>query len=184
MKKGKVVVTILLVIVVGVLMFIVGQYAASKTNYNLFKVSDKTTKSDVKNDEKVLEEITKVYKDTFENIQKVNENDGMIQGTFSNNESIYTINEEIASKFFTDKSINYLENNKNRENLEKILMYSILGSTNKGVRPLKIVCKNSNYVVATGKLDYSSEKEIIEDEYPLYIIFKKVNNSYKIDMFE
>ena len=189
MKKGKVVAT------VGVLMFIVGQYAASKTNYNLFKKSDKTIQNGVKNDEKdsesvanndekVLEEITKVYKDTFENIQKVNENDGMIQGTFSNNESIYTINEEIASKFFTDKSINYLENNKNRENLEKILMYSILGSTNKGVRPLKIVCKNSNYVVATGKLDYSSEKEIIEDEYPLYIIFKKVNNSYKIDMFE
>ena len=195
MKKGKVVVTILLVIVVGLLMFIVGQYAASKTNYNLFKKSDKIIQNGVKNDEKdsesvanndekVLEEITKVYKDTFENIQKVNENDGMIQGTFSNNESIYTINEEIASKFFTDKSINYLENNKNRENLEKILMYSILGSTNKGVRPLKIVCKNSNYVVATGNLDYSSEKEIIEDEYPLYIIFKKVNNSYKIDMFE
>ena len=34
------------------------------------------------------------------------------------------------------------------------------------------------------ELNYSSEKEIIEDEYPLYIIFKKVNNSYKIDMFE
>ena len=42
MKKGKVVATILLVIIVGVLMFIVGQYAASKTNYNKATWSDIT----------------------------------------------------------------------------------------------------------------------------------------------
>ena len=125
-----------------------------------------------------------MYKNAFENIQKVKENDGMIDLTYNNNETIYTINKEIASKFFTDKAINYLENNKNSQDLEKILMYSMLGSTNKGIRPLKIVCTNDDYVVATGKLEYDSEKEILEDEYPLYIIFKKVDNTYKIDMFE
>lgn len=184
MKKGKVVVTILLVIVIGVLMFIVGQYASGKMDYNMFKESETITKSKNLDDNQVLDEITKVYKNAFENIQKVKENDGMIDSTYNNNETIYTINKEIASKFFTDKAINYLENNKNSQDLEKILMYSMLGSTNKGIRPLKIVCTNDDYVVATGKLEYNSEKEILEDEYPLYIIFKKVNNTYKIDMFE
>lgn len=55
MKKGKVVVTILLVIIVGILMFIVGQYVANKTDYNLFKESDKTTKNNVTNDENAPE---------------------------------------------------------------------------------------------------------------------------------
>lgn len=44
MKKGKVVATILLVIIVGVLMFIVGQYASSKMDYNMFKESEKDNK--------------------------------------------------------------------------------------------------------------------------------------------
>ena len=97
MKKGKVVVTILLVIVIGVLMFIVGQYASGKMDYNMFKESETITKSKNSDDNQVLDEITKVYKNAFENIQKVKENDGMIDSTYNNNETIYTINKEIAS---------------------------------------------------------------------------------------
>lgn len=61
MKKGKVVATILLVVIVGILMFIVGQYAASKTNYNLFKKSDETTQKGVKKDENAPE-VSKEHK--------------------------------------------------------------------------------------------------------------------------
>lgn len=61
MKKGKVVATILLVVIVGILMFIVGQYAASKTNYNLFKKSDETTQNGVKKDENAPE-VSKEHK--------------------------------------------------------------------------------------------------------------------------
>lgn len=82
MKKGKVVVTILLVIVIGVLMFIVGQYASGKMDYNMFKESETITKSKNSDDNQVLDEITKVYKNAFENIQKVKENDGMIDLTY------------------------------------------------------------------------------------------------------
>lgn len=58
MKKGKVV-TILLVIVVGVLMFIIGQYASGKMNYNMFKESEKNSTSTAKKDEP---EISKEHK--------------------------------------------------------------------------------------------------------------------------
>lgn len=55
MKKGKVVVTILLVIVIGVLMFIVGQYASGKMDYNMFKESETITKSKNSDDNQVLD---------------------------------------------------------------------------------------------------------------------------------
>lgn len=61
MKKGKVVVTILLVIVVGVLMFIVGQYASSKMDYNMFKESEKDNKTEEKKNS-VMPEISKEHK--------------------------------------------------------------------------------------------------------------------------
>ena len=61
MKKGKVVVTILLVIVVGVLMFIVGQYASGKMNYNMFKESEKDNKTEEKKNS-VMPEISKEHK--------------------------------------------------------------------------------------------------------------------------
>lgn len=61
MKKGKVVVTILLVIVIGVLMFIVGQYASSKMDYNMFKESEKDNKTEEKKNS-VMPEISKEHK--------------------------------------------------------------------------------------------------------------------------
>lgn len=61
MKKGKVVVTILLVIVVGLLMFIVGQYASSKMDYNMFKESEKDNKTEEKKNS-VMPEISKEHK--------------------------------------------------------------------------------------------------------------------------
>lgn len=61
MKKGKVVVTILLVIIVGVLMFIVGQYASGKMNYNMFKESEKDNKTEEKKNS-VMPEISKEHK--------------------------------------------------------------------------------------------------------------------------
>lgn len=61
MKKGKVVVTILLVIAVGVLMFIVGQYASGKMNYNMFKEGEKDNKTEEKKNS-VMPEISKEHK--------------------------------------------------------------------------------------------------------------------------
>ena len=61
MKKGKVVATILLVIIVGVLMFIVGQYASSKMDYNMFKESEKDNKTEEKKNS-VMPEISKEHK--------------------------------------------------------------------------------------------------------------------------
>ena len=51
-------------------MFIVGQYAASKTNYNLFKKSDKTIQNGVKNDEKDSESVANNDEKVLEEIKK------------------------------------------------------------------------------------------------------------------
>ena len=70
-----------------------------------------------------------------------------------------------------------------------VLLGSIFNVTDSGKRPLTVVSENDDTVVATGQiingvtLDGQSN-EIDSDAYPLYIIFKKVNNTYKIDMFE
>lgn len=61
MKKGKVVATILLVVIVGILMFIVGQYASSKMDYNMFKESEKDNKTEEKKNS-VMPEISKEHK--------------------------------------------------------------------------------------------------------------------------
>lgn len=203
-KNGlKVLVVILLVLLIGVIMFIVGQYTSNNTNMNLFKNNteetiknnntvkeDNTVKEeDKKIDEtKVLDEITKVYKEAYQKMTDINDpSNSILKSSFEKNNVVYTVNKDSASKYFTDKGINYLESN--ISNIESVLLESIFNVTDSGKRPLTVVSENDDTVVATGQiingvtLDGQSN-EIDRDSYPLYIIFKKVNNTYKIDMFE
>lgn len=203
-KNGlKVLVVILLVLLIGVIMFIVGQYTSNNTNMNLFKNNtEETTKNnntvnedntvkeeDKKIDEtKVLDEITKVYKEAYQKMTDFNDpSNSILKSSFEKNNVVYTLNKDSASKYFTDKGINYLESN--ISNIESVLLESIFNVTDSGKRPLTVVSENDDTVVATGQiingvtLDGQSN-EIDSDAYPLYIIFKKVNNTYKIDMFE
>ena len=203
-KNGlKVLVVILLVLLIGVIMFIVGQYTSNNTNMNLFKNNtEETTKNnntvkedntvkeeDKKTDEtKVLDEITKVYKEAYQKMTDFNDpSNSILKSSFEKNNVVYTVNKDSASKYFTAKGINYLESN--ISNIESVLLGSIFNVTDSGKRPLTVVSESDDTVVATGQiingvtLDGQSN-EIDSDSYPLYIIFKKVNNTYKIDMFE
>ena len=124
-KNGlKVLVVILLVLLIGVIMFIVGQYTSNNTNMNLFKNNtEETTKNnntvkedntvkeeDKKIDEtKVLDEITKVYKEAYQKMTDFNDpSNSILKSSFEKNNVVYTLNKDSASKYFTDKGINYL----------------------------------------------------------------------------
>lgn len=81
--------------------------------------------------------------------------------------------------YFADKAINYIYKGYRAYSTPSMgfLLSSILSSTNQGIRTLTII--------ATGQLiEGASETLYDADKYPLYIIFKKESNSWKIDLFE
>ena len=121
-KNGlKVLVVILLVLLIGVIMFIVGQYTSNNTNMNLFKNNteetiknnntvkeDNTVKEeDKKTDEtKVLDEITKVYKEAYQKMTDINDpSNSILKSSFEKNNVVYTVNKDSASKYFTDREL-------------------------------------------------------------------------------
>lgn len=132
-------------------------------------------KEDIKNekDETVLlNEITTVYTNTFSYINS---------GKIAIDSDISKL--EGTKKYFTSKALDYISRKNGPSNM--VFFAGIFGLTDQGRRPLTIVSYTEDTVIATGQLVKGSEQVMYdEDNYPLYIVFKKENNSWKIDLFE
>jgi len=102
----------------------------------------------------------------------------------SSNSDNSVINKTLATNYFTDKAINYIESEYSNARLTSFPLGTIFNDTNSMERPLTIVSVTDDIVVATGQIVNPSSESIDSDLYPLYIVFKKVDNTYKIDMFE
>lgn len=181
-KKG---VSAVIVIILSILFLIVGFLVS----YIIFNDTSKckttdTTKTVEKTENKVNEEkkddnteallndINNVYKNAY---NYINSGDLDITSDLSNNSELKT--------YFTDKAMNYISKNNSATNV--VFFYGILGSTDQGIRPLTIVSYTDDTIIATGQLiEGASETLYDADKYPLYIIFKKEANSWKIDLFE
>ena len=120
-------------------------------------------------EKKMLEDITKVYEDAFNYINSGNLD---ISSDLSNVTDL--------KNYFTDKAFDYISRNNNANNM--IFFTGIFGITDQGIRPLQILSYTDDTIIATGQLIENPLGD--SDTYPLYIIFKKQENSYKIDLFE
>ncbi len=136
---------------------------------------DVVEKDEVKNEvdeAALLNEITKVYLDTY---SYINSGEIAIDSDISKLEG--------TKKYFTNKALDYISRKNGPSNM--VFFAGIFGLTDQGKRPLTIVSYTEDIVIATGQLVKGSEDVMYDaDNYPLYIVFKKENNSWKIDLFE
>ena len=158
-------------------------------NVDIFKTTD--------------EEIEKIFQKKYSDVYSQLEEGKFLQTTITKELVLgyseitgYKINLSKLSDYFTDDCINYIKrkfyytdndidyyiipNNKNFYNFSN----TIFGVTNQGKRNIKLILHDNDTVVlkadeADCKGDNCSSKYGGE-----YIIFKKVNNNWKIEMFE
>lgn len=212
-EKGMIVVIILLALVIlGLLGYIAYDKGyislGKKTNKIDKKVPVKGTinnNTDQKSNisERVLAEVQKIYSDAYDSMQKVNNYEKTVievgeKGTFGGVVVLeaYKMNFDVIEKYFTDRAINifkvyytdtsyghkdgsyyiFYEENE-RSNVKKEFDHTIFGTTDQSKRKLQLVIYDDNMVVAKS----SKSSFIDEDE---YIIFKNINNQWKIDMVE
>lgn len=138
---------------------------STKENENIKEEKNKEIEDN--NEEELLKQINTAYENAYNYI-----NSGIdITTDFSNQPEL--------KSYFTDKAINRISKNNGMS------IYSILSSMDQGKRPLTIVSYTDDTVIVKGQLVKGNPNTMYDaDEYPLYIIFKKENNTYKIDMFE
>jgi uncharacterized membrane protein len=117
-----------------------------------------------------LDSITTVYENAYNYINENEINDLTNFNKYSSNLKTY----------FTDKALNYISLNENNNN--DVFFSGLFGRTDGGIRQLSIVSSSDDVIIANGQLQSSDTTD--GDAYPLYIIFVKENDSYKIDMFE
>lgn len=129
-----------------------------------------------------------MYREAFDNMTNSDNEDISI---FNYDAGKYVINKSNAEKYFTEKAIAYLEHY--QDDIGNLLLSSIFNVTDQGKRPLKILTVKDDTVIVTGQIvngvidteeDTSDWDWLSDDQYPLYIIYKNVNGTYKIDSFE
>ena len=151
----------------------------------------------------VLSEIQKVYDDAYSAVNKVNDyNIVSIQvgeeGTVGGVETLkaYKMNFSLIEKYFTDRAMNIIKvyytdtpyghkdgnyyifaEETKRSYDKKEFDHTIFGTTDQSKRTLKLIYSNESEALAVSeKSSFLGENE--------YVYFKKVNNEWKIDMFE
>lgn len=178
----KIIVVILLILLVGIAMFILGQYVSSQ-NYHYVKEQENEKIDNTQNENSSnLSTVAKIYEEAYIKMSEI-DGTGILKTEFINNNIINTINESEAKKYFTDKAIDYL--NKNSNNIQNILLSSIFNVTDQEKRTLTVVLENKDTLIASGQIvNGGSTGQLSNDKYPLYIIFKNINGVWKIDMFD
>lgn len=134
------------------------------TNNNL---KEENTK-EIDDDSNLLEEVTEVYKNAYKVI--------------NSHEAYTTYNEQELSPYFTKKALATIERNVASASSTPAFFSGIFGHVNQSIRTLTIVEEDDDTVIATGQNINNQNGD--SDNYPLYIIFKKESNSWKIDLFE
>lgn len=97
-------------------------------------------------------------------------------------EAYTNYNEAELSPYFTKKALTLIERNVSAQSSTPAFFTGIFGHINQSIRPLTIVENSDDTVIATGQNINSQTGD--SDSYPLYIIFKKESNIWKIDLFE
>lgn len=178
-SKGLIVVVILLVLaLIGLSTYVVYD---SKNANKYIKEEEKTTSQNKKVDDleknesnktdtkKVLSEVSDVYKEAY--------------NVINSHEEYTKYDENELSPYFTKKSLNIIEKMvTNSSNTNPAFFSGLFGRTNQSIRPLTILYATDDTVFATGQTIDNSQGD--KDEYPLYIVFKNDNGTWKIDLFE
>lgn len=176
-KKSKgPLIFILILIILGLVGYIVYDKFFTNNTQNNVKIEEKDEVIESKIDkDEALKEATKVYEEMF---------DAFANANFKYNQTQEYYQTEYAD-YFTEKGSYEVFNMLNDETGSK-LMSSIFNVVDQGKRKLTIQFVDDNTLVATG-LFTAEENEYgtgDSDLYPRYIIFKKIDGVWKIDMFE
>lgn len=184
-KSNKGVIILLVILLVGALGYIAYDKFLIKDESKVTKAT-KTTTNETKNDttivdntnkdeiqtldkNQILKEVTQVYSDAFVGFYspkpEVKQNVDYYKNKYD--------------KLFTDKGVFMVYSMFNADEGTGI-MSTMFNITDQGERKLSLVLATNDMVVATGVYEGQGDKT----PYPEYIIFKKVDGVWKIDMFE
>lgn len=175
-SKGPVIIIILLLLIIfGLAGYIYYDKFMAPTEPKETKDTDTTKKNDNVDEKQVLKEVTKVYEEAYNGFLKDFSNDAAKDVEFYKNK---------YGKLFTDDGA-YRVFEMMMDTTGSGILKSIFNETDQGIRTLKLVYTDGNIAVATGT--YTVPEDVdwgSSSPYPEYIIFKKINNTWKIDMFE
>lgn len=179
-KSNKGIIIVLVILVIGLIGFIaydkLSTNNAQSNNSNPIEAKDsiKNSKDEIEkptiDKEQVLTDVTKVYEDVFKSISAddMGKDEAYLKTKYGN--------------YFTDKGLYDLYLMFQDQTGSSILS-SIFNTTNQGVRTLTIIFADEENALATGIYTASGDNGD-SSRFAEYIAFKKVNGTWKIDMFE
>lgn len=184
-KSNKGVIILLVILLVGALGYIAYDKFLIKDESKVTKAT-KTTTNETKNDTTIVDNTNKDEIQTLDKNQILKEVTQVYSDAFG---GFYSPKPEVKQnvdyyknkydKLFTDKGVFMVYSMFNTDEGTGI-MSTMFNITNQGERKLSLVLATNDMVVATGVYEGQGDKT----PYPEYIIFKKVDGVWKIDMFE
>lgn len=180
-KSNKGIIIVLVILVIGLIGFITydklsqnnttgsGDSNSTEVKDSIKNSKDETEKTTI-DKEQVLTDVTKVYEDVFKSISAddMGKDEAYLKTKYGN--------------YFTDKGLYDLYLMFQDQTGSSILS-SIFNTTNQGVRTLTIIFADEENALATGIYTASGDNGD-SSRFAEYIAFKKVNGTWKIDMFE
>lgn len=180
-KKNKIfmLVSILLFFIIIGLMCYIFLDSNDKENKRKKEVKIEEKNIEVKDDTKLSNTTEDISKEYLQVVTKVyNE----AYNTINSHEAYTEYNESELSPYFTKKSLDTIQKQISSSNDASPAFFTgIFGKINQGARTIKIVTAHEDIIVAQGQL---TNGQYDNDPYPLYIIFKNEDNSWKIDLYE
>ena len=184
-KSNKGVIILLVILLVGALGYIAYDKFLIKDESKVTKAT-KTTTNETKNDTTIVDNTNKDEIQTLDKNQILKEVTQVYSDAFG---GFYSPKPEVKQnvdyyknkydKLFTDKGVFMVYSMFNADEGTGI-MSTMFNITDQGERKLSLVLATNDMVVATGVYEGQGDKT----PYPEYIIFKKVDGVWKIDMFE
>lgn len=184
-KSNKGVIILLVILLVGALGYIAYDKFLIKDESKVTKAT-KTTTNETKNDTTIVDNTNKDEIQTLDKNQILKEVTQVYSDAFG---GFYSPKPEVKQnvdyyknkydKLFTDKGVFMVYSMFNTDEGTGI-MSTMFNITDQGERKLSLVLATNDMVVATGVYEGQGDKT----PYPEYIIFKKVDGVWKIDMFE
>ena len=183
-KSNKGVIIVLIILVLGLCSYIAyDKFVLEKDTKTTTEVKETQTTDESKNDnttlenktdnidkEQILKEVTGVYQNVYKQIANADSYGGKEDNYYKNKYGVY----------FTDKGLNMLSAMFEKHTPIKDILSSIFNFQDQGMRTLSLVLATDDTAIATGT--YTGEGD--HTAYPEYIVFKKVDGVWKIDMFE